>query len=186
MPRLSFRLKKNADAKAQLILIREDGTHTAGTIGPADGYGPVHDLTHFAIEQTLGLCDGFLGLCASGWEIPDFEVKGTAARLPPEAVFAEVAAGELSRQLLTRQVSSLDDFLWAVDLSLKQQPGALDRPQITEAQFDAIHSLIAAEWKRWRELPVNGALELTFTSRRRSDCPAPAPAERRAGRLAAT
>lgn len=48
MPRLSFHLKKRADAKAPLILIREDGTHTAGTIGVADGYGPVHDLAHYA------------------------------------------------------------------------------------------------------------------------------------------
>ena len=186
MPRLTFQLRKRADAKSQLVLTREDGSHTIGTIGPADGYGPVHDLTHYAIEQTLGLSEGFLGLCASGWEIADFEVKGTAARLPREAVFAEFAAGELSRQLLTRQVTSLEDFLWAVDLSMKQQPGTLDRPHITQEQFDSIHALIAAEWKRWREVPANGTLELTFTSRRRSDCEAPTPAERRAGRLAAS
>jgi hypothetical protein len=186
MPRLTFHLKKRADAKSQLILTREDGSHTLGTVGPADGYGPVHDLTHYAIEQTLGLDEGFLGLCASGWEINDFEVKGTAARLPREAVFAEVAAGELSRQLLTRQVTSREDFLWAVDLSMKQQPGTFDRPFITEEQFAAIHALIAAEWKRWRELPANGTLELTYTSRRRSDCAAPTQAERRTGRLAAS
>jgi hypothetical protein len=184
MPRLTFRLKKNADAKAQLILVREDGTHTAGTIGPTDGYGPVHDLTHFAIESTLGVDDGFLGLCASGWEISDFEVRGTPARLPAGAIFAEVAAGELSRQLLTRQVTSLEDFLWAIDLTFKQHPGGVDRPQITEEQFNTIHALIAEQWKRWRELEANGVLELTFNSRRRSDCAAPTPAERRAGRVA--
>ena len=50
MPRLTFELKKRADARAQLVLIREDGSHTLGTIGPSDGFGPVHDLTHFAIE----------------------------------------------------------------------------------------------------------------------------------------
>lgn len=186
MPRLTFHLRKRADAKVQLVLIRENGTHTAGTIGPADGYGPVHDLTHYAIEQTLGINEGFLGLVASGWEIADFEVKGTAARLPDEAYFAEVAAGELSRQLLTRQVTSLEDFLWAVDLSMKQRPGAHDRPEITEAQFATIHALIANEWRRWRELPANGTLELTFTCERRSTCPAPTPEERRAGKLAAT
>ncbi len=184
MPRLTFRLKKRADAKAQLILIREDGTHTAGTIGASDGYGPVHDLTHYAIEQTLGLCDGFLGLVSSGWEIADFEVRGTPARLPVEAMFAEVAAGELSRQLLTRQVTSLEDFLWAVDLTIKQHPGTPSRPQITEEEFTAIHDHIATEWKRWRELPANGTLELTFTSERRSTCAAPTLEERRVGRLA--
>ena len=185
MPRLTFRLKKNADAKSQLILIREDGTHTAGTIGPADGYGPVHDLTHFAIESTLGIDEGFLGLCASGWEISDFEVRGTPGRLPAEAIFAEVAAGELSRQVLTRQMTSLEDFLWAIDLTFKQHPGGVDRPEITEEKFAVIHAFIAEQWKRWREMPANGTIELTYNSRRRSNCPAPTPEERRAGRLAA-
>jgi hypothetical protein len=184
MPRLTFHLKKRADAKAQLILIREDGTHTRGSIGPSDGYGPVHDLTHYAIEQTLGLDEGFLGLCASGWEISDFEVKGAVARLPREAFFAEVAAGELSRQLFTGQASSLEDFLWAVDLTMKRQPGTLD-PSITQTQFSAVHALIADQWKRWRELDPNGTLELIFTSTILSGCPPPTPTERAAGLIAA-
>ena len=184
MPSLTFHLKKRADAAAQLILIRENGTHTAGAIGPADAYGPVHDLAHFAIEQTLGLSEGFLGMIASGWEISDFEVKGTARRLPADAVFAEVVAGELSRQVLTRQVTSPEEFLWAVDVTMKQQSGGFDRPQISVAQFDAIHGLLASEWRRWRELPSNGTLELTFTCGRRSECPAPTVDERRKGTLA--
>ena len=183
MPSLTFRLRKSADAAAQLILVRDDGTHSLGAVGAADGYGPVHDLTHYAIEQTLELSEGFLGLIASGWEISDFEVKGTAKRLPAEALFAEVAAGELSRQLLTRQVSSREDFLWAVDLTMEQQRPEFTRPEITPAQFDAIHERIASEWRRWRELPHNDAMELTFTCPRRSTSAAPTAAERRAGRV---
>jgi len=37
MPSLTFRLRKTADAAAQLILVRDDGTHSTGTVGPADG-----------------------------------------------------------------------------------------------------------------------------------------------------
>jgi hypothetical protein len=183
MPELIFHLKKRADATAQLILIREDGTHSVGAVGPADGYGPVHDITHYAFEQTLGLSEGFLGLISSGWEISDFEVKGTAARLPFEAVFAEIAAGELSRQLLMRQVSTLDDFVWAVELSMKRTAYSQPLPQISAQEFASIHDTIAAEWKRWRELPPNGTLELRFVSSRRSDCASPTPSERAAGRL---
>ena len=183
MPSLTFRLRKTADAAAQLILIRDDGTHTLGAVGPANGYGPVHDLTHYAIEQTLRLSEGFLGLIASGWEISDFEVKGTAKRLPAEALFAEVAAGELSRQLLTRQVSSHEDFLWAIDLTMEQQRPGFTRPEIVPAQLESIHALVAAEWRKWRELPANEALELTFACERRSMCAPPTAAERRAGRL---
>jgi hypothetical protein len=184
VPKLIFELKKRADAKAQLVLVREDGTRTMGTVGPAEGFGPVHDLTHFAIESTLALDEGFLGMCASGWEIADFEVKGTAARLPREAIFAEVAAGELSRQLMMRQVSSLEDFLWAVDLTLKRQGDGFARPEVTQAQFDAIHERIADEWRKWRDLAPNGTLQLIYVSRRRSNCAAPTAAERKAGRLA--
>lgn len=184
VPRLTFELKKRADAKSQLVLTREDGSYTIGTIGPADGFGPVHDLTHYAIESTLGLDEGFLGMCASGWEIADFEVKGTAHRLPREAVFAEIAAGELSRQVIMRQVSSLEDFLWAIDLSLTRQAEGFARPEISESQFAAILGRIDEEWARWRAVTPNGALRLSYESSRRCDCPAPTPEERKAGRLA--
>lgn len=184
MPSLKFQLKKRADAKAQLVLTREDGTYTSGAIGPAEGFFPVHDLTHYAIEQTLGLDEGFLGLCSSGWEITDFEVKGTAAKLPREAIFAEVAAGELSRQLAMRQVSSLEDFLWAIGLTLGTPPDGSQWPSVDEAQFNAILEKIRAEWARWRALPPNGTLDLTYTNRRKSACVAPTPAERKAGKLA--
>ncbi len=185
MPSLLFRLKKRADAAAQLTLVREDGTHTSGPVGSAEGYFPVHDLTHFAIEQTLRLSEGFLGLVASGWEISDFEVKGTAKRLSTETMFAEVASGELSRQLLTRVVSSFEDFLWAIDLTLQRQSPGPGRPSVGAAQYAAIRELLSTEWRRWRELPPNGTLELTFTCPRKATLPPPTVDERRRGALAA-
>ena len=185
MPSLLFRLKKRADAAAQLTLVREDGTHSTGPVGSAEGYFPVHDLTHYAIEQTLGLSEGFLGLVAGGWEITDFEVKGTAKRLSRETIFAEVAAGELSRQFLTRDLSSLEDFLWAIDLTIQQHPQGSGRPSVSEAQFTAIREMISTEWRRWRELPPNGTLELTFTCPHTATLPPPTADERKRGALAA-
>src|SRR3954462_971379 len=156
MPTLIFRQEKRANGDAQLVLVREDGSSTFGAFGPVDGYGPVHDLTHYVIEQTLGLSDGFLGLVAGGWEISDFEVKGTGKRLPQEAFFAENAAGELSRQILMRQVSSLEDYLWVLDTQIAKAGVPYQRPQITQAQFDQIVERIRGEWARWRDLPPNG------------------------------
>lgn len=185
MPSLIFRLKKRADAAAQLTLVRDDGTHTTGPIGSGDGYFPVHDLTHYAIEQTLGLSDGFLGLVASGWEINDFEVKGTAKRLSAETLFAECAAGELSRQVLMRDPSSLEDFIWAVDIKVQQHSPGYQSPPITEPLFAAIRELIATEGRRWRELPPHGTLELRFTCPRTATLPPPTGDERKRGALAA-
>jgi len=184
MPSLIFRLKKRADAAAQLTLVREDGTYTTGPVGSTDGYFPVHDLTHYAIEQTLGLRDGFLGLVAGGWEIRDFEVKGTAKRLSAETLFAECAAGELSRQTLMRDPSSLEDFIWAVEIKLHQTWPDYNSPPISDAEFATIREVVATEWRRWRELPPNGTLELTFTGPRVATLAPPTAAERKRGALA--
>lgn len=182
MPSLIFRLKKRADAQAQLTLVRDDGTFSTGPVGSADGYFPVHDLTHYAVEQTLGLSEGFLGLVASGWEIHDFEVKGTAKRLSAETQFAETAAGELSRQILMRQPSSLEDFVWAVETKVQQHSPGFSRP-LNEAQFAAIRETVSTEWRRWRELPPNGTLELRFTCSHKATLPPPTADERKRGVL---
>jgi hypothetical protein len=184
MPTLQFRLKKRADAHAQLTLVRADGTFSTGPVGPADGYFPVHDLTHYAIEQTLGLSEGFLGLVAGGWEIGDFEVKGTAKRLSAETLYAETAAGELSRQILMRQPSTLEDFNWAVETKVQQHTPGFSRP-LTEGQLTAIRELVASEWRRWRELPPNGVLELTFNCLKTAMLAPPTADERKRGKLAA-
>jgi hypothetical protein len=185
MPTLTFRLKKRADANAQLTLVREDGSYTSGPVGSADGYFPVHDLTHYVIEQTLRLSDGFLGLVASGWEIKDFEVKGTAKLLSAETLFAETAAGELSRQILMSQPSSAEDLMWVIDAKLKDHSPESDRPVFTEKLLAQIRARINEEWRRWRELPPNGTLDLTFTCPRWASIPAPTPDQRKRGALAA-
>ena len=182
MPSLTFRLKKRADASAQLTLIREDGSHTTGPIGSADGYFPVHDLTHYVIEQRLGLSEGFLGLVACGWEIKDFEVKGTAKLLSAETMFAENAAGELSRQILMRQPSSFEDFLWVVDTNVQRHSPGYKNPGFNETSLTEIRERMA-ESVRWRELPPGDTLELTFTCPRRATLPAPTPEQRRHGSL---
>src|SRR3712207_1398382 len=140
MPTLTFRIKKRPDASAMLVLVREDGSSTSGAIGPAQGYGPVHDLAHYVVERTLGLSEGFLGLVASGWEIRDFEAKGAAKRLPGEALFAETAAGELSRQAMMWQWSSAEDYVWAIEAHMKQSRPDFALPAITAGAFEGMRS----------------------------------------------
>ena len=67
---------------------------------------------------------------------------------------------------------------------MEQQRPGFTRPEITAPQLESIHALVATEWRRWRELPANDVLALTFTCDRRSTCAPPTPAERKAGRLA--
>jgi hypothetical protein len=185
MPSLTFQLKKRNDGSAQLTLIREDGSVTTGPVGSADGYFPIHDLTHLVIEQALGLSEGFLGLIASGWEINDFGVKGAAKLLPPEAFLAEGAAGELSRQIVMRQPSNAADFLWVLEVKSKGPLPLRDDRPLTDDLLNAMRDRIAAEWQRWKELPPKGTLELTFTAPRLATSPPPTTEQRKRGSLAA-
>ena len=174
MPELLFRIKKRRDADALLVLVREDGATTTHAIGPATGYGPVHDLSHYVIESTLGFSEGFLGLVAAGWDIGDFEVKGTSHRLPLEAMLAECAAGELSRQAMMWQYSSGEDFTWAVRTVLDSSKlDASAFPEISDEMFDGMRSRLLELRARWNEVPLGGTLELSFRCERRSTCPKP-------------
>jgi hypothetical protein len=166
MATLTFRIKKRIDASSVLVLVREDGSSTSGSIGPPGGYGPVHDLAHYVVEQTLGLSEGFLGLVASGWEIADFEKKGTARRLPAEAILAEVAAGEMSRQAMMWQWSSAEDYAWAVETTVRRSQPDYTLPAITHDRFDGMRVELMRLRQRWNELAPGETLELAFTTAR--------------------
>ena len=176
MPSLSLRFRNRADANAQLVLTREDGSFTAGDIGPPMGYGPAHDLAHYVVESTLGLAEGFLGLVASGWDIADFEVKGMAAGLPSEALYAETAAGQLSTEHMLGQPSSADDFNWAMRAKLESS-NRLDfvAPTIEPALLEEMRARLMALHCEWYGVAPGGVLELEFRSSRRASCPRPTP-----------
>lgn len=162
MPTLTFRIKKRPDTSAMLVLVREDGSSTSGSIGPPGGYGPVHDLAHYVVEGTLGLSEGFLGLVASGWEIADFEKKGTARRLPAEAILAEVAAGEMSRQAMMWQWSSAEDYVWAVETTVRRSQPGYTLPAITHEMFEGMRMELLELRRRWNQLAPGETLELAF------------------------
>jgi hypothetical protein len=162
-PRLSLRFKKRPNAASVLTLVRADGTSTSGEIGPAHGYGPVHDMAHYVVERTLGLSAGFLGLVASGWKISDFEVKGAAKRLPPEAMFAECTAGELSRQEMMQQYSTAEEFAWAVMATLDRSGYVgYTPPALTAERFEQFKAELGALRDRWALLPESETLILEF------------------------
>jgi hypothetical protein len=180
MPPLILRFKKKADADCVLTFIRADGSHASQPIGPHSGFGPVHDLSHYAVESILGLAQGFLGLCADGWGFGDFEVKGSTKRLPVDAIVAEVTAGALSSFEMMGATPSLEEFNWAVaeaacgrkggnrmadavaGQAIERWRAGVDLPAVTAAQYDAMHRALHVLWERWIEVPVGGTLELTF------------------------
>src|SRR3982751_4823753 len=94
MPDLTIRLKRHPDHTASLTCTRRDGSVTwqrqRGSLGAVF---PPHDLTHYAVEQTLGFQHGFYGLIADGWAIEDFAKPWPRGPIPPEAQEVELIVG---------------------------------------------------------------------------------------------
>src|SRR4051812_11259140 len=92
-------LTARADGASVLRCTRADGsTVWQRHDGHQARFFPFHDLTHFAVETTLGFHRGFFGLIADGWEIAETEGKGARGALPPETVLVEQVVGLFDRE----------------------------------------------------------------------------------------
>ena len=154
-------LKKAKDGRPTVTFVRSDGSSTTGRLGSGD-FGPVHDLTHYAVETTLGLHGGFYGLLASGWNIPDFEVKGTGPRLADEAIVAECIVGQLTNVVFGGQTVTTADFNWLVGAAVRAVRPAAAVPALDDATFRILRERLAALLDRWRALPPGETLELPW------------------------
>lgn len=158
---MQVRLKKAKDGRPTVTCVRADGTSTTGRLGPGD-FGPVHDLTHYAVETTLGLRGGFYGLLAAGWSIPDFEVKGTGRRLADEAIVTECIVGQLTNAVLGGREIAAKDFNWLVGEAVRAARPAAVAPTVDDALLRTMRERLAALLARWRVLPPGETLELDF------------------------
>ena len=82
-PRLQVRLKRLTDGSAALSCARADGSliwqRQSGSRGVVF---PAHDLTHFAVESTLGYAQGFFGLLLRAGSLATSRRRGRVARSP--------------------------------------------------------------------------------------------------------
>ncbi len=164
-PDLRIRMKKRADAPVSLSLVRRDGSVTVGRIGPTAGYGPVHDLGHYVVEQVLGMADAFLGLVAAGWSQENFE-RDAAARVPDAAVWAECWAGELSREVMAGQPLDAAAFNATVADAVRRARPNAPPPALGEDQLEAMRRELERLWESWKALPVGETLECRFSAGR--------------------
>jgi hypothetical protein len=149
---VTLEIKKKSDGAAVLTFVRADGSRTSSPIGAAGGFGPVHDLSHYVVESVLGIGRGFIGLCAEGWSVQDFD-KNAAKNIPPEAAISEAVSGEISRMEAMSQWSTCEDFNWTIGGT-----GAT----ITVEQYDAIRRALASLRARWNGLEPGATMSLRF------------------------
>jgi hypothetical protein len=90
---LRIQLTRRTDGGGVLRCVRADGSITWQKQGRHAAFFALHDLTHFAVEATLGFRRGFFGLIAEGWDIEDTTGKGALGPLPDEARQVEHLVG---------------------------------------------------------------------------------------------
>ncbi len=118
-------------------------------------YFPPHDLTHYAVETTLGLCDAFYGLVARGWDLADFGAPWPRGKLPPEATMAEFLVGCLDLERLQGELQMAEE----INARGVDQCGDAWRA-VTDEELARIRALAKELVARWLALPPDGEIEL--------------------------
>ena len=150
---MRIKIHHRVDGLAVLRCERADGSVTWQRHPEKNSrFFPPHDLTHYAVETTLGLREAFYGLVARGWDLSDFGTPWPRGRLPAEAEVAEFLVGCLDQDAtadeINAQGASFCGEAWRT----------ITNDELTRARALA-HELIA----RWRALPPNGEIDLDFT-----------------------
>ncbi len=148
---LKVEIVKRADGAGVLRCTRPDGSVTwQKQTERHAAFFSLHDLTHFAVESTLGLRGGFFGLIAHGWDIEDTTGKGARGPLPPEAGVAEQVVGLIYMEQAQGASWTPDEF------------NAYSARPLTQAEIEAIRQRRTELFSQWAAVPVGGTLELKF------------------------
>lgn len=152
---LRIEIARRPDGAGHLACTRPDGTRTWQKQTERQASHFVwHDLTHYAVETTLGCTEGFFGLIGAGWDMEDLDGKGAHGKLPPEAVEVEQIVALLDAERRSGQPFTLDDF------ALYLPPGLCAR--LDRETIEAIRASRAALFQRWDAVAPGGKLELEF------------------------
>jgi hypothetical protein len=160
MPKLEVRFKRGKDKKDVLAVVREDGSQSWQHQQPGI---PVHDLTHFAVESTLGLKNGFYGLLAQGWDISRLVDKDVRSILPVEGLWTEFVVGLIQTERLSTEPFTAAEFNEMLAKEKNNHSLRFDR-QLTEDELRKIRETFATLIFQWRSLPPGGELTLHFDS----------------------
>lgn len=152
---MRVQITKKTDGSGVLRCVRDDGSVTWQKQSDRHAaYFSFHDLTHFAVETTLGFRRGFFGLIAEGWDIEDTTGKGARGRLPREAALAEMTVGLFSAERASSAIWTLKEFN-----ELAAQTGV---PPLTEDQIVRVKKKRSEVFQQWEAVAPGGTLELEF------------------------
>ena len=120
-----------------------------------------HDLSHYAIEKTLGYTTAFNGMLNNGMDIKDFEnrEKRMAMLITDEAFYAENMANLFLMEIAQGNLDDFNTIQQTAFESLQIQFPAITLP---EGKINEIRSYLRTLLQQWNELPPGETLELSF------------------------
>ncbi|HEV2689030.1 MAG TPA: hypothetical protein VGV35_10755, partial [Bryobacteraceae bacterium] len=150
---LRVQIAKRADGGGVLRCVRTDGSVTWQKQSRHAAFFAAHDLTHFAVESTLGLRAGFFGLIAAGWDIEDTTGQGLRGPLPEEALEVERIVGLLDAERGSRAIMTAEEF------NNFRGPGVRG---LSEDELRRVRARRAELFAQWAALPAGETLELVI------------------------
>jgi len=151
---LRIEIAKQSDCVANMRCKRDDGSLTWQKHTKHAVHFVHHDLTHFAVETTLGYSRGFFGLLAEGWDVDDTTGKGSRGPLPPEALEVERFVGIFDTERMSGTLWTLDEFN-------AYAPRALTQEELLE-----IRRLRGTLFRQWSGVEPGRTLQLQFAIRK--------------------
>lgn len=166
VPDLRIRLTRRTDGATVLACERRDGTSTwQRQEGATGAVFPLHDLTHLAVETTLGYRDGFFGLVADGWAIADFAPPWPRGPVPRAAREAELVVGVFDMARLRGDAWSAAELCaHGARFAATGRAGreAIPFPALSDDDVARVRAARAALFARWAAVPAGGTLALAF------------------------
>lgn len=158
---LIVQIAKRADGAGVLRCTRADGSVTWQKQTRHALHFALHDLTHFAVESTLGFRRGFFGLIAEGWEIEDTTGKGARGPLPQEALEVEHIVGFFDTERSSGVLLTAEDFNHHSGVQASSSGRPAQRP-LTDADIARVRACRGELFSRWYALEPGSTMELQF------------------------
>jgi hypothetical protein len=163
MPDLLIRIKKKTDGSAALTCTRADGSVTwQRQDGQLGRFFPLHDLTHYSVETSLGFSQAFFGLLAEGWDMSDFGRDSMRGKAPEQAFLAELIVGFFDLERITGDLGTVEDFNEKIVTWYRDNDRPIPSFRLTRSDIEKIRALRAEVFAKWQALPPGDALEIPF------------------------
>jgi hypothetical protein len=162
--RILIEITKRKDGAGVLRCVRADGSVTWQKMESRHApFFALHDLTHFAVESTLGFRRGFFGLVAEGWEIEETTGKTPRGPLPEEAVLAESMVGALDAERAGGEIWTAEDF--NRHLAIHFESAGLPAPRaLSDDELGRIRARRAELFAAWKSIEPGEMLSLHFAA----------------------